>query len=243
MARQAKKKGVGITLYPDDIERIRQSVKPQNQFAVILALSRYVTDGIMPSEDELGESGMVAFAFIFEKVDGALRRDRAKSEKRKQAAEARWEKTRDAGEAVSCEAPEPEGKRDLWADSEAESGITLDLLPPDDGWMRVAQAYEKQLDLLPCGKALDELMSYYDDLGADVVIYAIDETNGKQPAAPYPYLMSILKAYAKRGFKTVDECVAHSQRLEARRNQHEQLAARQKTNTAPDPGDEPRWLD
>lgn len=86
----AKSKSVGIVIFPEDIERIKRCVKPKYQFAVILALSQYAVDGTMPTEEELGEGGMVAFEFIFDKVADALQTYHENSEKRKAAANARW---------------------------------------------------------------------------------------------------------------------------------------------------------
>ena len=86
----AKEKSVGIIIYPEDMARIKKCVKPEYQFAVVWALSQYATDGILPTEAELGEGGMVAFEFIVEKVRDALETYKANSEKRKAAANARW---------------------------------------------------------------------------------------------------------------------------------------------------------
>lgn len=86
----AREKSFGIIIFPEDMARIKRCVKPEYQFAVVWALSQYATDGILPTEEELGEGGMVAFEFIVEKVRDALETYRANSEKRKAAANARW---------------------------------------------------------------------------------------------------------------------------------------------------------
>lgn len=86
----AKDKTPGIILYPEDIERIKRSVKPEYQFAVIYALAQFATTGELPTEAELGEGGMVAFEFIFDKVSEALQKYQETSEKRKSAVNARW---------------------------------------------------------------------------------------------------------------------------------------------------------
>ena len=87
----ARDRSAGIILYPEDIDRIRRSVKPQYQFAVIFALSRYAATGELPTEAELGEGGMVAFEFVRDKIDAALESYRTNSEKRRAAASARWD--------------------------------------------------------------------------------------------------------------------------------------------------------
>lgn len=88
----AKEKSAGIILYPEDIQRIKRSVKPQYQFAVIYALSQYALTGELPTEEELGEGGMVAFDFIFDKVAGALDNFHKTQQKRQEAAQKRWSK-------------------------------------------------------------------------------------------------------------------------------------------------------
>ncbi len=87
----AREKNAGIIIYPEDIARIRRSVKPQYQFAVIWALAQYATDGTMPTEEELGEGGMVAFEFIFEKVQSALENYERGRQQRQEAIRKRWE--------------------------------------------------------------------------------------------------------------------------------------------------------
>ena len=138
------------------------------------------------------------------------------------AAQARWGKTPSEEEAT-------------------EPPITLDLLPMDSDWMRVARAYESQLEMLPFGKSLDDLMAYYDSMGAEIMIFAIGQTKESHPASPYPYLMSILKAYAKRGFTTVQQCEEYTEAFKARKKQIAQMPQQQEQQ--PKQTDEPRWLD
>lgn len=86
----AKDKTPGIVLFPEDIQRIKRSVRPEYQFAVILALANFATTGELPTIDDLGEGGMVAFEFIYDKVADALQKYQETSEKRKAAVNARW---------------------------------------------------------------------------------------------------------------------------------------------------------
>ena len=90
----AKEPGVnpGIVLFPEDIERIQRCVRAERRWPVIYALSRYTLTGERPTEEELGEGGLVAFEFIFEKVEKAQQNYRENAEKRRAAAEARWRK-------------------------------------------------------------------------------------------------------------------------------------------------------
>ena len=83
--------------------------------------------------------------------------------------------------------------------------------PPEDvdaGWLRVINAYETNIGLLPTGKAFESLLSYYGDLGADVVVYGIELTNMAQPDRPKPYLAKLLASWAERGIKTLSAAKA-----------------------------------
>lgn len=86
-------KSAGIIIFPEDIARIKRCVKPEYQFAVIYALSQYATDGVLPTVDELGEGGMVAFEFIFDKVRDALETYEKGRQQRQEAIRKRWEKS------------------------------------------------------------------------------------------------------------------------------------------------------
>ena len=77
------------------------------------------------------------------------------------------------------------------------------------GWARVVSAYEANIyPVLPRGKALEALISYCEDLGADVVCAAIEATNLAQPDAPRPYLSRLLAAWAERGVNTLSAAQA-----------------------------------
>ena len=83
--------------------------------------------------------------------------------------------------------------------------------PPEDvdaGWLRVINAYEANIGLLPTGKAFENLLSYYGDLGADVVVYGIELTNVAQPDRPKPYLAKLLASWAERGINTLQKAQA-----------------------------------
>lgn len=82
----------------------------------------------------------------------------------------------------------------------------------DDGWARVVSAYEANIyPVLPRGRALEALISYCDDLGADVVCAAIEATNLAQPDSPRPYLSRLLAAWAERGVNTLQAAQAEMQ--------------------------------
>ena len=89
--------------------------------------------------------------------------------------------------------------------------ITTPPTPPegvDAGWLRVVSAYEANIGLLPTGKAFENLLSYYGDLGADVMVYAIELTNMAQPDRPKPYLSKLLASWAERGINTLQRAQA-----------------------------------
>lgn len=89
--------------------------------------------------------------------------------------------------------------------------ITTPPTPPEDadaGWLRVINAYETNIGLLPTGKAFENLLSYYGDLGADVMVYAIELTNVAQPDRPKPYLAKLLASWAERGINTLQKAQA-----------------------------------
>ena len=78
----------------------------------------------------------------------------------------------------------------------------------DPDWVRVIGAYETNIGLLPTGKAFENLLSYYGDLGADVVVYGIELTNMAQPDRPKPYLSKLLASWAERGIDTLQKAKA-----------------------------------
>ena len=88
--------------------------------------------------------------------------------------------------------------------------ITPPLEDADAGWLRVINAYETNIGLLPTGKAFENLLSYYGDLGADVMVYAIELTNMAQPDRPKPYLAKLLASWAERGINTLQRAQADS---------------------------------
>lgn len=95
----------------------------------------------------------------------------------------------------------------------------------DAGWLRVINAYETNIGLLPTGRAFESLLSYYGDLGADVVVYGIELTNMAQPDRPKPYLAKLLAGWAERGIKTLSAAQAdtaeHKRRTQPRQQRED----------------------
>lgn len=86
----------------------------------------------------------------------------------------------------------------------------------DPEWKMVADAYQQQIGMLPMGNALDVLISYVEDLHGETVVKAIELTNEKTPDHPYPFLMAILKAFAKNGIDSKEKAEAYVKDRERR---------------------------
>ena len=63
---------------------------------------------------------------------------------------------------------------------------------------------------MPMGRSLELLTSYVEDMGAEVVVYAIELTNEAQPAAPAKFLRTVLEAFAQGGVRTLAEAQAQN---------------------------------
>lgn len=90
----------------------------------------------------------------------------------------------------------------------------------DPEWDRFAREYETQLGSLPHGNQLQRLMSYFDDMGADVLIEAVKAANGAEPEKPASFLLAILKEWAEAGVDSVSKAKAqiidHDRKTKAR---------------------------
>lgn len=78
----------------------------------------------------------------------------------------------------------------------------------DTDWARVEDSYAAQIGNLPMGVHMDKLKDLYHQLGADIVILAIEETNRKQPANPRSYLIQVLTNWMDGGVRTVTQAQA-----------------------------------
>ena len=92
----------------------------------------------------------------------------------------------------------------------------LSLNDIDPGWLKVVQAYERNIGLLPMGAACDDLQSYYDGLGAEIVCEAIEITNKAQATNPWKYLDKVLKKWQESGIDTLEKAKAYTKDLERR---------------------------
>ena len=110
----------------------------------------------------------------------------------------------------------------------------------DHEWMRVEDSYAEQIGGLPMGKALDQLRELYEDMGADVVIVAIEYTNQKQPENPKRYLIQLLSNWQKAGVLSVSQARAQINDHEAKLR-HAQPSQPAK-KPAPSDGEAVRWV-
>ena len=97
------------------------------------------------------------------------------------------------------------------------------LIDPD--WKMVAEAYQREIGMLPMGTALDVLTSYVDDLGGDVVCKAIEITNQKTPDNPHQFLMAILKNFEKNGIDSREKVEAYLIERERRKTANDKRNA------------------
>lgn len=152
-----------------------------------------------------------------------LRRKREveeKTEKRTQrasnAAIARWSRVH--GEGEGSEEKPTEGHPEA-----AESEYDIN----DAEYMRFARAYEANLGSLPVGKTMETLNSYFEDMGADVLILAVEQTNlAGAISNPEPFILKVLKSWADAGVDSVEKAKAqikaHERAVKARNGPQEQ---------------------
>ena len=104
-------------------------------------------------------------------------------------------------------------EKDIYEEEEEERARAR-LIDPD--WKMVADAYQREIGMLPMGTALDVLTSYVDDLGGDVVCKAIEITNQKTPDNPHQFLIAILKNFEKNGIDSREKAEAYLKDRERR---------------------------
>ena len=102
----------------------------------------------------------------------------------------------------------------------------------DDQWLRVVKAYEQNIGMMPMGVSLENLISYTDDLGADIVCKAIEVTNLATPNNPHRYLQSILNKWVENKVDTLEKVEAYTKDLE-RRIKESRAAKYQRTESGP----------
>ena len=86
--------------------------------------------------------------------------------------------------------------------------------PIDTEWQKVVICYEKNIGLLPAGASGELLISYYEDLGAEVVCKAIEFANKAQARNPWQYLRAILNKWVDLGITTAEKAEAYAKDLD-----------------------------
>ena len=89
----------------------------------------------------------------------------------------------------------------------------------DPEWLKVVQCYQKNIGQIPVGRSLEMLVSYYEDLSADVVCKAIEETNKDAPSNPWRYLKAILDNWAEKGINSSEMADAYIKDIERQREE------------------------
>lgn len=111
----------------------------------------------------------------------------------------------------------------------------------DHDWARVEESYAQQIGELPMGRHLDALRDLYEEMGADIVILAIEYTNDEQPDNMRTYLTGVLRKWKKAGVRTVAQAQAQITEFKRRSSRH------QDQYDAPPPphddGEPVRWVD
>lgn len=90
----------------------------------------------------------------------------------------------------------------------------LDCSTIDPEWRKVVCCYENNIGLMPIGTSGEIMVSFYEDLGADVVCKAIETTNKAQPRSPWQYLLAVLNKWVENGIDTVEKANAYAKDLE-----------------------------
>ena len=127
-------------------------------------------------------------------------------EKERNREKSRRHRERERAKKAAAQQSEPSP-----AQEEPEASDTYD---PE--WRKIVQSYEENIGLFPGGTAAELLISYYEDLGADVIVKAIEVTNKAQPNTPFQYLKAILQKWLENGINTPEKADAYTKDLERR---------------------------
>jgi len=97
-----------------------------------------------------------------------------------------------------------------------EPGDPFDISGIDPEWRKVVECYERNIGLIPYGTSGDILVSFYNDLGADVVCKAIEITNVAGASNPWKYLCAVLNKWVELKIDSVEKAEAYTKDLERR---------------------------
>jgi len=124
--------------------------------------------------------------------DEAAEKTARRSESATKAATARWNRGRG----------EPRARQ--------EKPQEMASTPPesvDEGWLRFVDGYEGKIGMIPRDK-LDALSDYYDALGADVMMLALEQTVKAKPDKPAPFMIAILQRWIEDGVDSLQKAKA-----------------------------------
>ena len=105
------------------------------------------------------------------------------------------------------------------AEPESSTEVDTEIGGIDPEWLKVVKAYEDNIGMIPTGTAGEMLVSYVEDLTADVVVEAIIVTNKAQAANPWKYLKAVLDKWADQHITTAEQAKAYCKDLERRLQQ------------------------
>ncbi len=104
--------------------------------------------------------------------------------------------------------------------SEEPAKDPFDISDIDPEWLKVVKCYEANIGLIPCGTSGDLLLSYFNDLGAELVCKAIEITNTANPENPWKYLRAVLNKWVEQKIDTPEKADAYTKDLERRLKKH-----------------------
>lgn len=201
--------GKGITLCRSDIEALSESMDPSAVLDLICKLADYAEDGKEP--EGLGPMEKMAFSLLkarVESVEGKQKPKTSQGSARSEAAKNAWAKRKSTELQAKPERQEQPKKEEPAKPEQYEVPTEVKALVYDSEWKKVADAYQRQIGMLPIGTALEKLISYVEDIGADAVCVAIEYTNDWQPDSPPKFLTKILNEWADQGINTEEKARA-----------------------------------
>lgn len=90
-----------------------------------------------------------------------------------------------------------------------EAETSFGMVEVDVGYQEVQQSYVANIGSWPMGPAEDDLHSFYEEMGRDVMILAIQEANRRQPENPKQYLKDgILSRWRSAGIRNIEQAQA-----------------------------------
>lgn len=98
--------------------------------------------------------------------------------------------------------------KEIKIDEEEEARAREDEAYLNSDWVKFLKLYEQNIGMMPTGYALEELQSFFEDFGVDVLAVAIKATAKAHAYNPKKYLDKILRGWLGSGVRTVDQAEA-----------------------------------